>query len=232
MDKFMRISYTGKVKDTGKIFDTTSEKVAKDEGIFNKEQSYGPLPIVLGEGQVIKGLEEILGEMKTGEKKTIEIPPEKAFGRRDPNLVRLVSRGLFKKHNINPIPGMVVELDGKPARIQTVAGGRVRVDFNSELAGKTVVYEVRVESIAKTKKEKVEYLLERSFNSSDGFGINLKEKSLKISLPEKVFKDRNVLVRKASFAGEIFKYLGVEEVIFEEHWMKKKSSDVERKKER
>lgn len=223
MEKFVKISYTIKVKDTGKVFDTTSEKIAKDEGIFNKERRYKPLPIVLGEGHVIKGLEEILDRMKLGDKKTVEIPPEKAFGKRDPNLVRLVSRGMFKKHNITPIPGMVIELDGRPARIQTVAGGRVRVDFNSELAGKTVVYDVKVEGIAKTNEEKVRYLTERNFTSpSENFGIKLKEKTLTVNLPESAFKDRNALARKASFVGEVFKYLDFGEVVFEEHWVKKK----------
>lgn len=233
MTHFVKISYTGRIKD-GKVFETTSEKIAKEEGIFNEKKIYQPLPIVVGEGQVIKGLEEALSSMKLTpgeEKKNIEIPPEKAFGERDPNKVRLISRGQFKREGITPIPGMVVELNGRPARIQTVSGGRVRVDFNSELAGKIVVYDVKIEGIAKTKREKVNYLIERSFNRSDDFKVTLDKKNkVRINLPQRAFQDRNVLMRKASLAGEIFKCLKLGEVIFEENWKNPKIGKKKGKK--
>lgn len=223
MTQFIKISYTGKLKDNGKIFDTTSEKVAKEAGIFNKDKKYHSLPLMIGAEMLIPGLEEALKSMKLTpgeEKKKIEISPEKAFGKRDPSKIKLVSRGKFKKEGINPIPGMPVELDGKPARIQTVAGGRVRVDFNSELAGRTIIYNLKIEAIAKTKKEKVTYLVERSFDTSENFKVSLDKTGVRINLPQMVFQLRDLLFRKASLAGELFKCLKMKEVIFEENWKK------------
>ena len=219
MTDFIKISYTGRVKN-GPVFDTTSKEVAEKEGVFDEKKIYALFPVVVGGGQVIPGLDEKLKGMKSGDKKKVEIPPEKGYGNKDPKLIRLVPRSVFKKERITPIPGMPIELDGRPARIQTVAGGRVRVDFNHELAGKTLTFEVKVEEKAATDADKARFLVERSFNDSKDFDIKLKAGMLEIRIPEKAYKDRNILVRKASLAAEIFKYLGNNKITFTEEWSK------------
>ena len=222
MERFIKISYTGKVKDTGAVFDTSDAKVAKEEGLEKKGRVFKSLPLVVGAGQVITGLDEALEKMKEGDEKSIEISPEKAFGKRNPDLVRLVSMRVFREQKMNPVPGMMIELDGRPAKIQTVSGGRVRVDYNPELAGRTVIFDVKVEEEAKKKEDKIMYLIERSFESSGNFKVVvLKGKKLKISIPRESYVDRNILVKKASLAAEIFKFLGFENITFEEVWSKK-----------
>ncbi|ODS37388.1 MAG: hypothetical protein A7315_13550 [Candidatus Altiarchaeales archaeon WOR_SM1_79] len=84
MERFIKISYTGKVKDTGAVFDTSDAKVAKEEGLEKKGRVFKSLPLVVGAGQVITGLDEALEKMKEGDEKSIEISPEKAFGKRNP----------------------------------------------------------------------------------------------------------------------------------------------------
>jgi len=219
MTDFIKISYTGRVKD-GRVFDTTSAEVAKKEGVFDEKKIYALLPVVVGGGQVIPGLDEKLKAMKKGDKKKVEIPPEKGYGKKDPKLVRLVPRAVFKKEKITPIPGMPIELDGRYARIQTVAGGRVRVDFNHELAGRTLVFEVKVEEKAGTDADKVRFLIERNFNDSKDFVVKLSAGTIEIKIPENAYKDRNILVRKASLAAEVFKYLSGNKIIFTEEWHK------------
>jgi FKBP-type peptidyl-prolyl cis-trans isomerase 2 len=105
---FLKIEYTASVKD-GKVFDTTELEVAKSEKIFDSKRVYRPVPVILGEGQVVKGLDEALAGMKPGEEKTVELVPEKAFGLKDQNMIRLVPVKVFKQQGINPIPGMPVE---------------------------------------------------------------------------------------------------------------------------
>lgn len=222
---FVKIDYTAAVKDGG-VFDTTDSEIAKKENIFDSKRVYGPLPVIVGEGQVVKGLDEILAGLNASDEREVEIPPEKAFGVRDASLIRLVPMKVFKQQGINPIPGMPVELDGRHARVQTVAGGRVRVDFNHELAGRTLKYKVKVVSKAVSDDEKARLLVERSFNESEGFAINLSGRKATIELPEKAFRDRNILFRKASLSAELFKYLSMEEVDYSERWVNPKSSAV------
>lgn len=229
--RFVKISYTARIKD-GKIFDTTDEDVAKKENIFDEKRVYGAVPIVVGEKQVIQGLDEALKDMKVGKEREIEIPPEKAYGKRNPNLIRLLPMKVFRQHKINPIPGMPIELDGKTARIQTVAGGRVRVDFNPELAGKTLVYNVKIEEESKTDEDRIKYLIERSFNTCDGFELKINDGNLDVNIPENSYRDRSILVRKASFVAEVFRFMNMEKIIFSEIWEKKeKEKEKEGQKE-
>ena len=113
---FIKVVYLAKIKETGQEFDKTGDKSA---------------PVILKPGFIIKGLEEALLEMNVNEKKTVEIPPEKAFGIRDPKLVRLVPLTEFRKHNTKPQPGMFIQADNMRGRVLSVSGGRVRVDFNN-----------------------------------------------------------------------------------------------------
>ena len=227
---FIKISYTGRIKD-GRVFDTTDEDVAKKEKIYDSKRVYRPIPVIVGEKQVVEGLDEALKSVKVGEKKTVEVSPEKGYGARDPNMIRLVPIKFFKDQNISPIPGLPVEIDGRPARVQTVAGGRVRVDFNSDLAGKILVFDVEVTEKAKDDGEKVKYLVERSFNDDKDFDVKLTAKKLVLSIPEVAQHDRNLLIRKASFSAEAFKYLELDEVKFEEVWKNPKAEKKEEAKE-
>ncbi len=128
--RVLLVTYEGMVKGEQKPFDKVTEE--------------NPLPVVVGTGELLKGLEEVLKDMKPGEEKTVELPPEKAFGERDPNKIAIIPLREFQKRNITPYPGLVIEADGMRGRVLSVSGGRVQVDFNHELAGKTVIYKVKV----------------------------------------------------------------------------------------
>ncbi|MDI6702096.1 peptidylprolyl isomerase [Methanothermobacter wolfeii] len=163
---FIKLEFTGKIKETGEVFDTTSEEVAKEAGLQIKK-TFGPIPIVVGGGHLIKGLDEAVTGMEEGEEKHIEIEPEDAFGKRDPKLVQLIPMREFKKQGIKPYPGMVLTIEGHEGRVLNVSGGRVRVDFNHELAGKTLEYDVRVAEIITDDTEKVKSMIQLHYPSQN-----------------------------------------------------------------
>lgn len=156
---FVRIEFVGRIKNTGEIFDLTDEDLAKKEGIYNQESSYGPSLVIIGSGNVIEGVEEKLKKMKVGEKKEFDVPNEKAFGKRNPKLVKIISITKFIQNKINPVPGTYVNIDGANCKIQSVSGGRVRVDFNNPLAGKDLHYELKIIEKIDGGKNKLESLL-------------------------------------------------------------------------
>lgn len=78
--------------ENGTMIDTTYEDVAKENQIYNSSENYTPVSIQVGADYLIKGLNEALIGMKAGEEKVVEIPAEKAYGPRDPNLTDVVSR--------------------------------------------------------------------------------------------------------------------------------------------
>jgi len=148
------IDYIGKIKDTGEIFDLTIEEVAKSEKIHNDKVKYKPIPVVVDGNFVVNGLNDALKEMKVGEKKTVEIIPERAFGPRLPDLIRLIPEARFKEQDIDATPGSFVTINRLRGKILSIDGGRVRVDFNHPLAGKTLVYDIEIKSEVKDQKGK------------------------------------------------------------------------------
>ena len=141
---FVQIDYVGRVKSTGRIFDLTKEAVAKKEEIYSEETKYGPVTVVIGAGHVLKGLESALTGFEVGQEKKVDIPLDAGFGEKNPALIKLVPRSVFKRERLNPVPGMPVEIQGQRGFVQTVSGGRIKVDFNHPLAGKELEYEVIV----------------------------------------------------------------------------------------
>ncbi len=156
---FVQIEFVGRVKNTGEIFDLTDEALAKKEGVYQKESKYGPSLVIIGAKSVIPGVEEKIKGMKVGEEKEFEVSPADGFGSREPKLVQILSFTKFIQQKVNPIPGAFVNIDGRNCKIQSVSGGRVRVDFNHPLANKTLLYKLKIINEIKDATERVQGLL-------------------------------------------------------------------------
>jgi FKBP-type peptidyl-prolyl cis-trans isomerase 2 len=149
------IDYVGRIKETGEIFDLTKEDVAKSEKIYDEKVRYKPIPVVVDGNFVVNGLNEAIKGMNVGDKKIVELPPEKAFGPRLPDLTRLIPEARFKEQDIDATPGSFVTINRLRGKILSIDGGRVRIDFNHPLAGKTIVYDLEIKSEVKDAKEKI-----------------------------------------------------------------------------
>ena len=176
---FVEIEFTGKDSNDN-IFDTTNPKEAEEMGLQNSNVK--PLIISVGNQMVLKGLDEDLEGKELNKQYSIHLQPEQAFGKRDPSLMRTYSLGHFKKQNINPYPGMALQLDNTIARVISVSGGRVTMDFNNPLAGKPVDYNFKITKTITNNNEKINALQDFFFKSRFKFIID--EKSKKI-----IFKD-------------------------------------------
>ena len=207
---FVSVSYTGKVKG-GKVFDTTDAETAKKESIFNERSIYGPVTIVVGAGHIFKGLETVLEGMKVGEKKTIDLKPENAFGVRDGKKVQLVPLKFFKGQNVKPAAGMSVQVGGAFGYIQSVSGGRVTVDFNHPLAGKTLEYEVKVEGDVKKPEDKVKGLLALHLRQPEAYSIAAAEGAVTITVPEEHEIPKIVM---SAVAADLKKWASIKSVKF------------------
>ena len=74
------IDFTAKVKDSDEIFETTVEENAKKSNLYDPSIKYEPRLVSIGEGWILKGLDEILSTAKLGDALDVDIPPDKAFG--------------------------------------------------------------------------------------------------------------------------------------------------------
>lgn len=216
---FILIDYVGRVKQTGDLFDTTLEEVAKEENAFRENVLYEPMLVVVGEGWVVEGLEEKLVGLKPDKPTTIEIPPEKAFGPRDPGKIRSIPLRRLRSEKITPVPGMQIELDGRQAVIRSVGSGRVQVDFNPALAGKILQYEVTVRKILTGKNEKMMALLHRRFPSVDEekFGVKTTKRKATLTIPEEAFLLGGLQYAKQGFLADLEKFFPTyKELVFQE----------------
>ncbi|MBI5158642.1 peptidylprolyl isomerase [Candidatus Micrarchaeota archaeon] len=224
---FVKAEYTGKRVADGRIFDCTSEKTAKEAGIYSEHMKYGPAVIILGKQTVIPGLDEALQNAKVGEQQTVEIPPEKAFGVRDPALVRVIPISEFKKQDIQPYPGMVLNLDNAPATVKSVSGGRVMVDLNHALAGDAVSYTFKITEKIEGTEAKAKALLE---NSSLNGEVKLSKEVLEAKFAPSVKKDSEFLMNKAGFVTAVLAFLpDVKKVSVIEEYEAGKTEEKEKK---
>ena len=147
---FIKLSYTGKLDD-GSIFDTTDEELAKANDIFNENAIYGGDIIIIGAEQTIEGLEEDIKKHDVGYEGTVEIPPEKGFGEKNPLLIKSIP---VKRFEQKPHEGMRVHIDGRIGLVMRVMGRHARVDFNAPMASKTIYYDYKINDVLENVKDK------------------------------------------------------------------------------
>jgi peptidylprolyl isomerase len=220
---FLLVNFTLKVKESGETVDTTYDAVAKDAHLHQHDATYGPRFIILGEGWLPKGLEDSLVGADIGKQTTVELPPEKGYGARDPAKMRLVPLRRFREQGV-PNPGAQIELDGRPAVVRAVGAGRVQVDYNHPLAGRTLIYDVSIEKIVEDDNEKVLNIISKRIPEVDKtkFGIEKNGTELTVEVPEEAFYLSGLQIAKRSVTSDIQKYFpNVETISFREVFKKR-----------
>ncbi len=204
------IDYIAKVKETGEIIDVTNEQIAKELGVYNPNIKYEALPVILGKGFIIKGLEEELLKMKEGEEKEIEIPPEKAFGKRDENLIKIFKEKDFDK---NVEVGQYIRIGNFVGKVISKNSGRILIDFNHPLAGKTLIYKVKIVKKVENDKEKINAISKILFGKT----FEIEENGNEI----KIFENELLPEQRASFSNLIFETTNYKKAIFISKFEKK-----------
>jgi len=227
------IDYTAKVKDSDEIFETTIEENAKKSNLYDPSIKYEPRLVSIGEGWVLKGLDEFLSTAKIGDNLNVDIPPDKAFGLREPNKVRMIPQRKFGDKADEIKAGDVVDIDDRRGFVRFIGSGRVQVDFNHRLAGKTLSYNVNILKVLKTDEEKTSSLVKRRLLAdSDKISISFNKSELTIILPEESFLIDGLQVIKKAISGDLFKFIPtIESIKFLEIYNKSKPTSKPQKDE-
>ncbi len=202
---FVEIEYTAYDAESNDMLSTTSEEKAKNENIYDEHNHYGPTLVVLGSHAIVPGLEKEITNMEVGESKTFTLDPKDAFGERDENLVGVMPISQFKENNIDPKPGMQINLDNSIATIKSVGSGRVVVDRNHPDAGKKIKYEIKVVKQLKENKEKIEGLAETYEVKPSK--LEIEDGKVKLYYNPEFKKSADYFVGKANALAAIFTYL-------------------------
>jgi len=134
----VKVEYTGMLED-GTVFDSS-------------KHHDGPLEFEVGGGQIIKGFDDGILGMKPGDEKEIKLFPKDAYGDHDPMLVKTIPRDCFPP-NQDIQPGMMFMMtlqNGRqiPVRITQVSDGTITIDANPPLAGKTLIFKIKLVDVA------------------------------------------------------------------------------------
>ena len=149
---FVRVAYTARAGESGRVIDTTDPDVAGDAAIDDVEAT-GPVPVVLGEGHLFDPVEATLKETEVGEKIRVTVEPENAFGEGDPTDHTTV--------DLDSIPddrrehGAQLPHDGRSGFIESLDDESATINFNHPLAGMAIEYELTV-------RERIDAPLERA----------------------------------------------------------------------
>ncbi len=154
---FVKLAYTARTVEDDTLVDTTDREIAEDEGVAEEGQTFEPRTIVLGAGHLFGPVEDDVLGGEVGDEGTVTVPAEEAFGEFDEDEVRTISAEKIPEDD--RYPGAHVEVDGQHGHLETIIGGRARVDFNHPLAGEDVEYEYEVLEEIEDRVEKAQSLL-------------------------------------------------------------------------
>ncbi|WP_411967496.1 FKBP-type peptidyl-prolyl cis-trans isomerase [Haloferax sp. YSSS75] len=146
------IDYVGCFED-GTVFNTSRYDVAVEHGLFDaqerSEEEYTPQSFVVGAGEIIEGLDEAVVGMAVGDEATVTVAPEDAYGEFDEERVRTYDPEAFESMvGADPDVGLHVHAEnGLHGDVVAVREDAVEVDFNHELAGKTLVFDVEIVAV-------------------------------------------------------------------------------------
>jgi peptidylprolyl isomerase len=134
---------TVKIHYTGTLTDGTE---------FDSSSGGEPLEFTLGEGQVIEGFDNAVKGMAVGEQKSVNIPPEKAYGPRQEGMVSKVPMSALP-NDLEPVEGMRLRAQGQDGRtvnltVTDVGDKSITVDANHPLAGQALNFDIELVSIA------------------------------------------------------------------------------------
>jgi len=154
---FVELDYTLRTTEDDDVVDTTILEVAEEAGIDTDEHEFSPRTIIIGEGHVFESVDDALIGSEVGDEESVIISAEEAFGEYDPDQVKTISAQKIPEDD--RYPGANVQIDNQQGHIETIIGGRARVNFNHPLAGEELEYEYEILDEVEDAEGKAEGLL-------------------------------------------------------------------------
>jgi len=164
---FVEIEFSGRVN--GELFDTTSKEEAKE---MNFDADVKPVVVCVGNEMILKGFDSALEGKEIGENYSVHLAVKEGFGNRNPSLIKTIPMKVFREKNMNPVRGMTLQMDNQIAKVISVSGGRVMVDFNNPLAGKEIDYDFKILRKVDSDEEKVNALQDFFFRQRFEFSVD------------------------------------------------------------
>ncbi len=176
-----------------KLVQTTNEKKGKEAQLQDKV--FNPQTIIIGKAFILKALDE---EIKKKQEGKIELTPEKAYGKRQKDLIKTFNKSVFEKQKLKVVPGVTYDFNGMYGTVRSVVGGRVMVDFNNPLSGKNIKINYKVLEKVEDMKEKIKTIMTSILRVPENmYEVTIKEKIIEMKIPQQLIPMKDNL--KKSF---------------------------------
>ncbi len=177
---------------TTTLVDTTRESVAAQANVTRDDATpFGPRPHLIGGEFFPKGIEAALVGRVPGEEFTQTFPPAEAFGERDPKLIELFSMAEIqrlpemRREEARLDVGTLLTIRGRRGRVVSLTAARVRVDFNSPLAGRTIRATLKIVRRINEPADQARALIELHYGRSRDFSVDLADGVLTVGVADR-----------------------------------------------
>ena len=220
---FVKLEYTLRTTDDDEVIDTTDEEIAEEAGFADDDnRDFSPRTIIIGDGHVFDAVDESLIGSEVGDSDSVIIPPEDGFGEHDPEQVRTISAEKIPEDD--RYPGATVQIDREQGHIETIIGGRARVNFNHPLAGEELEYEYEIVGIVEDRVEKAEGILGMHLQQVPDLWIETDEVEEEVTVePDEDDEDAEPTTETQSVEKETLYIEGSQQLTMNQQWMMQKT---------
>ena len=220
---FVELDYTLRTTDDDDVIDTTHESVAEEAGIADEEnRDFTPRTIIVGDGHVFESVDESLRGSEVGDGDSVIISPEEGFGEYDPEEVRTVSAEKIPEDD--RYPGATVQIDRQQGHIETIIGGRARVNFNHPLAGEELEYEYEIASVVDDREQQAEGILGMHLQQVPDLWIQTDEVEEEVTVePDEDDEDAEPTTETQTVEKETLYIEATQQLTMNQQWMMGKS---------
>ncbi|MHA1969798.1 MAG: FKBP-type peptidyl-prolyl cis-trans isomerase [Candidatus Hodarchaeales archaeon] len=200
---WIKIDYTGRLKENNKVFDTTLEDIARSEHIYDEKRGYSPLLCRAGDEKfLIPGLARKLVGIELNSPQTFEIPIADAYGARDSSKIEMVPTKRLRKANLDPRVGARIQFQGRSGTI----------------IWKDLVFDVTVVGHLEDETEIQKEIISRRLPGVDFSQVEVDvsedKETISISLPNYLIFMEGLPIAKYSLATELRDFLDFKIVEF------------------
>ena len=220
---FVELDYTLRTTDDDEVIDTTHESVAEEAGIADEEnRDFTPRTIIVGDGHVFESVDESLRGSEVGDGDTVIITPEEGFGEYDPEEVRTVSAEKIPEDD--RYPGATVQIDRQQGHIETIIGGRARVNFNHPLAGEELEYDYEIAAVVDDREQQAEGILGMHLQEVPDLWIQTDEVEEEVTVePDEDDEDAEPTTETQTVEKETLYIEATQQLTMNQQWMMGKS---------